>query len=62
MTTGNDWDDVDGDAAWWIAAHAVTHADKDECDVCCYFGLDCEIIDPTPLSQTLPLLPGPVIR
>jgi hypothetical protein len=40
-----DFDDVDGDAAWWIAAHAVTHLDKDECDVCCYLGLDCVEVD-----------------
>jgi hypothetical protein len=57
-----DFDDVDGDAAWWIAAHAVTHADKDDCDVCCYFGLDCEIIVPTPLSQTPPPPPFPASR
>jgi hypothetical protein len=57
-----DWDDVDGEAAWWIAAHAVQHADKEDCDVCCYFGIDCAIIDPMPLSQMPPSPRGSATR
>lgn len=58
-----DWDDIDGEAAWWIAAHAVQHADKDECEVCCYLGLACvEVIVPMPQTQTHPPLPGQETR
>jgi len=49
-----DWDDIDGDGAWWIAAHAVQHSEREGCEVCCYLGLDCvEVTLPTPLSQIL---------
>lgn len=48
-----DFDDVDGDAAWWIAAHAVQHAGKDDCDVCCYFGVDCEVVVLPPVTDPI---------
>jgi hypothetical protein len=49
-----DFDDVDGDAAWWTAAFAVQHAETEDCDVCCYFGLDCVDVEllPAPHSGT----------